>query len=346
MPDMSGLLVVAGANSAGGAQLWFLSYPSGEKRQITNDLNQHRAIGLTADGTKFVTVVSNSHVTVWVAPDSDASRAVQLPTGNVGFGGPFPSVTWTASGKIIFSSADGAEVNLWIMDADGQNRIPLTSNAGRNQDPVVSPDDRYIVFSSTRAKGQNIWRMNINGSNPKQLTYGVADAPSISPDGQWVLYSAVGTTRPTIWKVPIEGGTPVEITNRVASGPVVSPDGKLIAYLYPEGPDPLVTPSRIAIMPFEGGEPIANFAFSPATAAKPIVRWAADGQSILYMSTTNNVTNIWSQPIKGGPPVQVTNFKDLLMTGFAWSQDNKTLVCARGVFTRDAVLISDAKPAN
>ena len=30
----------------------------------------------------------------------------------------------------------------------------------------------------------------------------------------------------------------------------------------------------------------------------------------------NNVSNIWSQPIEGGPPKQITDFKDMLITGF------------------------------
>ncbi|HEV8139141.1 MAG TPA: protein kinase, partial [Pyrinomonadaceae bacterium] len=75
LPDMSGLLVVAGANPGAGAQLWFLPYPSGEKRQITNDLDQHRALGMTDDGTKFVNVVASGLLTLWVAPDGDATRA-------------------------------------------------------------------------------------------------------------------------------------------------------------------------------------------------------------------------------------------------------------------------------
>src|SRR6185436_2886427 len=161
LPDMSGLLVIAGANAATGAQLWFVSYPAGEKRQITNDLDQHRSIGLTADGTRFVNVVASGLMSIWVAPDGDASRAAQVTTGNIGFGGSYGNtVAWTPDGRIIFASAEGNDVNLWLMDGDGQNRKLLTSNVGRNAAPVVSPDGQYIIFSSTRAGRQNIWRMN------------------------------------------------------------------------------------------------------------------------------------------------------------------------------------------
>src|SRR5262249_44694199 len=155
----------------------------------------------------------------WVAANGDASRAVNLPTGNIGPSAVLGNtVSWTPNGKIVFIAGEGNDVNIWIMDADGENRRPLTSNAGRNAAPAVSPDGRYIVFNSTRGGQQNIWRMNIDGSNPKQLTSGIAESrAAISPDGKWVVYASQGTSRPTIWKVSIEGGPVVEITHRVSN---------------------------------------------------------------------------------------------------------------------------------
>jgi eukaryotic-like serine/threonine-protein kinase len=344
MPDMSGLLLIAGSNPGTGAQLWFLSYPSGEKRQITNDLEQHRSIGLTADGTKFVNVVATGLMGLWVAPDGDANRAVLLPTGNVGWGGSYGNtVNWTPDGRIVFVLAEGNDFNLWISDADGQNRKALTSNIGRNTGPAVSPDGQYIVFSSTRGGALNIWRMNMDGSNPKQLTRGVAESQiTISPDGRWIVYAALGTTRPTIWKVSIDGGEPHELTHRVSSAPAYSPDGRFVAYLYTENPDPLATPNKIAIISSDGGEPIATFSFQAPGTIQTTLKWSADGKSLLYTANTNNVTNIWSQPVDGGAPKQITNFQDSFMSGFAWTRDGKQLVCSRGIFNRDAVIVSES----
>lgn len=343
LPDMSGLLVVAGTNPSTGAQLWFLFYPSGEKRQITNDLDQHRTIGLTSDGSRFVNVVGSGVISVFVAPDGDASRAIKLPTGNIGVGtGYGNSVAWTPDGRIVFSSAEGNEVNLWIMNADGTNRQQLTSNLGRNIGPTISLDGRYVVFSSTRSGRQNIWRMNIDGTSSKQLTQGVAESiPVVSPDGRWVVYTALGTTRPTIWKVSIDGGEPTEITHKVSTTPTISPDGKFIAYLYTESPDPLVPPNKIAIIPFDGGEPLKTFSCQPPGTVQMYLQWSADAKSILYNMNANNVTNVWSQPLDGSAPRQVTDFKDSFMTGFAYSRDGKQLACSRGIFNRDAVIISE-----
>ncbi|MFS8086178.1 MAG: hypothetical protein ACMG6H_11165 [Acidobacteriota bacterium] len=55
------------------------------------------------------------------------------------------------------------------------------------------------------------------------------------------------------------------------------------------------------------------------------------------------VTNIWSQPIDGGPPKQLTDFKSDLIFRFDWSRDGKWLAVARGNISSDVVLINDLK---
>lgn len=53
--------------------------------------------------------------------------------------------------------------------------------------------------------------------------------------------------------------------------------------------------------------------------------------------------NIWSQPVEGGEPKQITHFNDMLITGFSWTRDGKKLACTRGTLLRDAILITDLK---
>jgi Tol biopolymer transport system component len=341
---MSGLLVIAG-DRPGAGQVWLLSYPAGEHRRITNDLNGYRAIGMTADGKKFTTIQESGLVNIWVAPEGDAKRAVKLPTGNVGFfGSTGNSVAWALDGRLVFISNESGNLDIWSMDADGGNRKQLTSNMGQNTSPEVSPDGRYIVFSSNRDGRRNIWRMDITGNNPKRLSDGIGDGmPVVSVDSKWVFYSSLVDGKPTLWKIGIDGGAASQLTSTVAVAPALSRDGKYVAYLFPASPDPLAPPNRIAIMPVEGGEPLKIFEYPAIGTVAPSVHWAPDGKSITYTTNTNNVSNIWSQAIEGGTPKQLTDFKDSLMTGFAWSRDGKTLVTTRGVLMRDAVLISEGE---
>ncbi|PYS71516.1 MAG: hypothetical protein DMF73_10590, partial [Acidobacteria bacterium] len=126
----------------------------------------------------------------------------------------------------------------------------------------------------------------------------------------------------------------------------VSPDGKLIAYLYAEGqpaPELDQPPNKIGVIPFGGGEPIKTFDIPLFSTVQATLRWTPDGRSLLYAVSRSNVANIWSQPLDGGPPRQVTDFKDSLMAAFDGSRDGKLLACVRGAPQRDAVLVSDAR---
>ncbi len=344
LPDMSGLLVVAG-DLTSGAQIWLLSYPGGETRRITNDLSGYRSISLTADARKFSSVQTSGLVNLWLAPEGDAKRAVQLPTGNVGFfSANGNSVAWTPDGRLVFVSNESGSFDIWLMDSNGENRKQLTTNAGQNVTPDVSGDGRLIVFTSSREGKRGIWRMDITGNNPRRLTEGSADqSPAISPDDKWVVYTSLVSGRLTLWKVGIDGGTSVQLTERGGIGPRFSPDGKHILYLFPTSVDPFAPPNRIGVISVDGGEPVKVFELPLSGIVTPSAQWAADGKSIMYTVNNNNVTNLWSQPFEGGQAQQVTEFKDSLMTGFAWSRDGKTLATARGVLVRDAVLITEEK---
>jgi serine/threonine protein kinase len=117
----------------------------------------------------------------------------------------------------------------------------------------------------------------------------------------------------------------------------ISPDSRLIACGFTdEQPGSL---PRIALLSIEGGEFTKTFDM-PVTASGPI-RWSADGKAILYRDTRNGVTNIWSQPVEGGPPKQLTDSKADQIFDFNLSRDGKQLAVARGTVSSDVVLISN-----
>jgi serine/threonine protein kinase len=344
LPDMTGLIVVAGDSTAL-AQLWLINYPEGTTRRITNDLGTYRSIGLTQDGKKITTVQAQGLVNLWIVPSDDPGKAARLPTGNVSFySSSGNNVSWTPTGSIVFVSNEGGNPNIWIIKPDGSERKQLTANGAVNFSPIVSADGKYIVFTVFRDGRRNLWRMNVDGSNTVQLTSGVSDSfPNISPDNRWVIYVAPADAKPTLWKVSIDGGTPVQISDRVVTLGVVSPDGKSIAYSYPDSPDVSAPPNRLAVMSFDGGPELQTFTVPASGTVLSLMKWSQDGKSLLYTVTTNNVTNIWSQPLDGGPAKKVTDFKDMLITGFSWSRDGKQLAATRGNLLRDAVLIQDTK---
>jgi Tol biopolymer transport system component len=245
----------------------------------------------------------------------------------------------------VFVSNEGGNANIWITnpeDNDGSDRKQLTANGAMNFSPVVTPDGKYIVFSAWRDGKKALWRMNLDGSNPVQLTFGIVDAfPSVTPDSRWVIYTAPHESRPTLWKVSIDGGTPARIMDHVAAMGMISPDGKYLAYTYPESIDPAAPVNRLAIMTADGTQTLNTFHVRASGTVLSMIQWSHDSKSVFYTITANNITNLWSQPIDGDPAKQVTDFKDMLITSFAWSPDGKRLACTRGNLIRDAVLIQD-----
>jgi Tol biopolymer transport system component len=180
--------------------------------------------------------------------------------------------------------------------------------------------------------------MDIDGSNPKQLTNGKSNAaPHLSPDGRWVVYMSHDHGSGILWKVPIDGGEPVRLNDACINLPTVSPDGKQIACFYQD--EQATLPRGVMVFPFTGGAPTKRFNISLNNGGF-VLNWTPDNRALLYIDT--RLLNIWSQPVDGGAPVQLTDFQGDQLFNFDYSPDGKWLALARGRATNDVVLIEDS----
>jgi Tol biopolymer transport system component len=69
--------------------------------------------------------------------------------------------------------------------------------------------------------------------------------------------------------------------------------------------------------------------------------WAPSGKALQYGLTRNGASNVWEQPITGGPPRQITHFTSEFFFHGAWSTDHKELFIERGRESRDVILMSN-----
>jgi Tol biopolymer transport system component/DNA-binding winged helix-turn-helix (wHTH) protein len=336
LADGSGLIITAPDQGSDSGQLWHISHPEGSARRMTNDLNDYRGISLTPDSSVLATVQAQQISDIWVVPDADSSRAVQITSGK---SDGHRGLAWTPDGSIVYSSMTSGNPDIWIINADGTDNKQLTVDAAMDTKPCVTSDGRYIVFLSTRTGEPHVWRMNRDGSEPKQLTMeGEDNQPQCSPDGQWVVYQHRAGTLTALWKVSINGGTPTRLTDKYSGAPAVSPQDGMIAYHYFD--DEANPPKyRLGVIPLEGGSFIKQL--DVPVIGRQVIRWAADGRSITYIDFRTPVDNIWKQTLDDSPPVQVTNFKADRIFQFAWSPDGKHLALARGVIAFDVILISN-----
>ncbi len=334
--DGKGILMAAREPGTLGRQVWLISYPDGKLARVTNDLNDYRGVTASTDISTIAAVQINQISNLWVAPVNDIRRARQLTFGSGAMEGT-QGIAWTADGSIVYSSNASGKYDIWKINPNsGGLPQQLTFEGNNNSFPSLSADGRYIVFNSDRSGKVSVWRMDVDGGNAKQLTFGQLDLDPRVTSGGWVVFSSIKTGKRTLWKVPIDGGEPVQILEAISEYPVISPDGKLIACSYV---DEKVSPSaRFAVIPFEGGAPIN--AFDIPTTPWRLVRWSLDNAAVTYVIGNNGASNIWSQPAAGGAPKQVTDFGSNQIFGFDWSPDGKSLACARGLETREIVLIS------
>lgn len=177
--------------------------------------------------------------------------------------------------------------------------------------------------------------MNLDVSDLLRLTQtSGANPPSISPDSKWVIYLSSGS----LYKVSIEGGEPVPVCGNASGVSAVSPDGKLIAYFSP-GKVAL----GIAVSSFENGSLVKKFEMPSQLVNNSSLKWTPDGKALLYSMTSDGVSNIWMQALDDSAHKQVTDFQDDGIFRFDVSTDGKSLICSRGGWRHDIVLIKNLR---
>ena len=305
---------------------------------VTNDLSDYRELGLRADGSALITVQTQTLARLWLLRPNETKPA---PIGSGT--SRYYDLSVAPDDKILYASDASGIADIFEVAAMGGDERPLTSAGGRNYAPVVSPDNRYVVFHSNRTGVFQIWRTDRDGGSPKQLTFETTEStwPTFSADGRWILFQHADTNHPYgIWQVSIDGGPPAKLSEGLAIRPVISPDGKLVAFWFnDQQKDPRW---RLKVINFEGGATFNIFDVAPAVQVQwdTPLRWSPDGHYLVYVDHSGGIDNLWGQPIEGGTPKQLTKFEEGKIFAFGWLKDG-SVVTSRGVITSDVVLIKD-----
>ena len=336
-PDGNSVIMLAKAHGAAFVQIWQL-FRDGSQRTVTSDLSDYRELGLSADGSALITVQTQTISRLWLLRPNE-TKPVPIGSGT----SRYYDLSVAPDDKILYASDASGIADIFEIGASGGDERALTSAGGRNYAPVVSPDNRYVVFHSNRTGVFQIWRTDRDGSRPKQLTFEVTEStwPSISPDGKWVVFQHADPDHPYgIWRVSIDGGTLEKVTDGLAIRPTVSPDGKLIAFWHND--EQKNSRWRLKVINFEGG---ATFNIFDVAATVQVqwdtpLRWSSDGRYLVYVDHSGGIDNLWGQPIDSGLPKQLTKFDEGKIFAFGWLKDG-SLATSRGVITADVVLIRD-----
>jgi TolB protein len=218
---------------------------------------------------------------------------------------------WSPDGRhIAFSASSGptANIDIYVMAADGAGRRRLTSSIEADSDPTWSPDGDSIAFERDRgceAEGcgaEEVWVMRADGTGQKRLTRGstLDGDPAWSPDGRRIAFtSAQGIGASALFTMLPDGTRRKRITRAInADNPSWALDGRTIAFdasLAEKGPG-LATVNIYSVPARGSGSPtrlIAN-ASDPA--------WSPDGSRLAYVNRRQAIAAI---PATGGNATQL-----------------------------------------
>jgi len=130
--------------------------------------------------------------------------------------------------RIVFTNHGNG---LWVMKAEGGNPHPLTDRD--DIDPTWSPDGSMISFASSRAGQRQLFIMNADGSDVRQVTNldSIGGRSTWSPDGSRLAFYRGPAGDHNIYIIHIDGTGLIQLTNGGDNlGPSWSPDGNWIAF--------------------------------------------------------------------------------------------------------------------
>ena len=218
---------------------------------------------------------------------------------------------------IVYSSIQPANWDLYLFDGPGSEPRRLTTDPGLDYNAVVSPDGRWVVFTSERTGTPDLYVLDLEGDGaPRALVEGPAleDAADISPDGRRLLFVSTRSGNADVFVMPFRPEDPhgtdeAKNLTRHAAGdynPAFSPDGTRVLFSSSRdaavttsggaSPPPTYLASELYSMQVDGTD-VRRLTHHESWDGAPA--WTPDGQAVVFYSQRDGDTRIYRAGLDG-----------------------------------------------
>ena len=230
------------------------------------------------------------------------------------------------NGKIVFESNRSGNADIYSMNADGSNRVQLTTTASEDVEPRWSPDGTRIVFASDRTGIFQIYTMNADGTGVQQLTnlLGHNRRPSWTADGRILFHSDVDDPAQArdIFMMNADGSGVTNLTK--------SPGGDdAYATASPRGSKIVFSSDRAGgygLFLLNGKAPVRQLTSSGNDFE---ANWSPSGNELVFVrfDPTFSTSDLYLVHVDGSGLVQqLTNTPDRIEFEPSWSPDGSKIV--------------------
>ncbi|WP_294198809.1 amidohydrolase family protein [uncultured Sphingomonas sp.] len=283
------------------------------------------------------------------APRGLRTKQVRIATDE----GSWMNVDVSPDGRTIAFDLLG---DIYTMPIAGGTPTRIAEGLAFEHQPRFSPDGRRIAFTSDRGGGDNIWVMNVDGSDKRQVTkedFRLLNQPTWSPDGRFIVAKKHFTTGRSlgtgeVWLYHVSGGGGVQLVKRASEvlqkelgEPIYAPDGKGIYYTRNVSSGPIfeyAQNSRTDLFDIERYDIDTGEVTTAVSGVGGSVRPtpSRDGKRIAFVRRDNNISKLWVKDLATGAErivygpldrdVQETWAVTGVYPNMSWTPDDKGIV--------------------